>query len=77
MLLTSGYNQNLPPIPFQKFPLFKQCFKCLVTSREDMGDEIKMAQLLQFLDGKAKETVSSLETVTGAIHHAFQILAER
>ena len=71
-----AYNQTLPPIHFQRFsgtpaefPLFKQRFNCIVMLRED-----KMARLLQFLDGEAKQVVSGLETVTGEVHQALQIL---
>ena len=78
------YNQSLPPIQFQRFsgtpaefPLFKQRFKRIVMSREDMDDDSKMTRLLQFLDGKAKQAVSGLETVPGGVHQALQILENR
>lgn len=79
-----AYNQTLPPIQFQRFtgtpaefPLFKQRFNRIVMLREDMDDDDKMARLLQFLDGEAKQVVSGLETVTGGVHQALQILEQR
>ena len=79
-----AYNQTLPPIQFQRFsgaptefPLFKQRFNRIVMSREDMDDDNKMTRLLQFLDGDAKQAVSGLETVTGGVHQALQILEQR
>ena len=81
---TLAYNQSLPPIHFQRFsgmpeefPLFKQRFKRIVMSREDLDEESKMTRLLQFLDGEAKEAVSGLETVAGGIHQALAILDQR
>ena len=79
-----AYNQTLPPIQFQRFsgtpaefPLFKQRFNRIVMLREDMDDDDKMARLLQFLDGEAKQVVSGLETFTGGVHQALQILEQR
>ena len=42
-----------------------------------MDDNNRMARLLQFLDGEAKQVVSGLETVTGGVHEALQILEQR
>lgn len=79
-----AYNQDLPPIQFQKFygvpdefPSFKQRFKRVVMSREDIDDESKMIRLLQFLGGEAKEAVRGFETTSGGIHDALQILEQR
>jgi len=70
-----AYNQTLLPIQFQRFsctpaefPLFKHRFNRIVMLPEDMDDDDKMARLLQFLDGEAKQVVSGLETVTGRVH---------
>ena len=79
-----AYNQTLPPIQFQRFsgtpaefPLFKQRFNRIVMLREDMDDDDKMARLPQFLDGEAKQVVSGLESITGGVHQALQILEQR
>ena len=79
-----AYNQTLPPIQFQRFsgtpaefPLLKQRFNRIAMLREDMDDDNKMVRLLQFLDGEAKQVVSSLETVKGGVDKALQILEQR
>ncbi|XP_068713249.1 uncharacterized protein [Montipora foliosa] len=54
-----------------------QRFNRIVMLREDMDDDNKMARLLQFLDGEAKQVASGLETVTGGVHQALQILEQR
>ena len=46
-------------------------------SREEMNNESKMIRVLQFLQGDAKEAVSSLESATDGIHHALKALEER
>ena len=78
-----AHDQDLPPIQIAKFvgapdefPLFQQRFQHCVMSWKDIDDK-KMTRLLQFLGGEAKETVCDLETATGGIHQALQIIQER
>ena len=77
-------NQSLPPVELNKFsgspeefPVFKQRFERRIMSREDLGDDEKMARLLQFLGGEAKEAVAALEGVSGGVHEALKILQKR